>query len=319
MDENQSPPSDNDIINRLMELDEAEETAQPEPPQPEEDADADEVEDSQASDEAEGEEESDESEETEAEFLELQYNGEAERVSKDRATELAQQGLFYERQKAQVEQNWQQAQQAFQAVAMQMNAMPELRAAEAEVALYERALQSIDLGSMQQLAVEDPSQYLSKLAEYNTLSKRLQDAQAKREKTGAQFMEAQQKFQSEMLARERDALVRAVPDWRDSSKFKQAQTRIVNYLTERGYTQQELANLADHRALLVAYDAARYRESQKALKASAKNLGTKPKVVKPGASVTKAQANDEQAKALRQRLKQTGKLEDAAKLFERFS
>ena len=42
-------------------------------------------------------------------------------------------------------------------------------------------------------------------------------------------------------------------------------------------------------------------------------------VAKPGASVSKAQAGDEQAKALRQQLKKTGRLEDAAKLFERFS
>ena len=74
----------------------------------------------------------------------------------------------------------------------------------------------------------------------------------------------------------------------------------------------------DHRALLVAYDAARFRESQKALKASAKSLGTKPKVAKPGASTTPAQANDEQTKQLRQQLKKTGKIDDAARLFERF-
>ena len=81
---------------------------------------------------------------------------------------------------------------------------------------------------------------------------------------------------------------------------------------------QELASLMDHRALLVAYDAARFRESQKALKASAKQLGQKPKVAKPGASVGKAEANDEATKALRQQLKKTGRVEDAAKLFERF-
>lgn len=316
-EETQSPPSDNDIIERLMALEdqpEEEQTTedQPESPEPEEEQDT-ESDDSEATEEPEAEAEEP------ADFLELQYNGAPERVDKERAKTLAQQGLYYERNQAQVDQHWKQAQEALQAVAGQLNAVPELREAEAAVALYERAIASIDLGEMQQLATDDPAKYLSKLAEYNTLSRRAEEAKAKREQVAKQVQEGMQKAQSEILARERDALLRAVPDWRDQSKFTQARARIVAYMAERGFSEQELAGLMDHRALLVAYDAARFREGQKALKASAKNLGAKPKVAKPGTGTAKAEAEDVQAKILRSRLKQSGKLEDAAKLFERFS
>lgn len=320
MPEDQSPPSDDDIVSRLMALEpeEQEEPApedQPEPPEPEEepDAEADSSEDGETEPDAEAAEDEQPSEE-----FELQYNGTTEKVPKDRAKALAQQGLYYERNQAQVDQHWKQVQEASQFVAQQLQTVPELQEAAALVSMYQKAVESIDIADMQKMATEDPAQYLAKLAEYNTLNRRLTEAQAKHQATAQQFAQSQQQFQSEVLKREREALFKAIPDWRDESKFKQAKGRILSYMAERGFSEQELTSLMDHRALLVAYDAARFRESQKALKASAKQLGQKPKVAKPGASTTPAQANDEATKALRQQLKKSGRLDDAAKLFERF-
>lgn len=309
-DEAQSPPSDEDIVARLMALEEQtpEEPEQPQAEAPPQDEDA------QLEETAEDEPEAEQ--EPEPEFLELQYNGTIERVDRERAKTLAQQGLFYERNAGQVESQWKQAKDAYSAVVQQMQAAPEFREADAQVSLYERAIATMDPSEMQALATEDPAKYLTKLAEYNTLSRRLQEAKTRRDEVGKQVAEAQQRFQSETLAREREAMLRAVPDWRDKAKFEQARTRILGYMSERGFSEQELAGLMDHRALLVAYDAARFREGQKALKA--KKLAEKPKVAKPGASVSKAEVADSQTKTLREQLKKTGKLEDAAKLFERF-
>ena len=321
MPEDQSPPSDDDIVSRLMALepDDEDEPApedQPEPPEPEEepDAEADESEEGDTEPEAD-----DDAEDEQSEDFELQYNGTTEKVPKDRAKALAQQGLYYERNQAQVDQHWKQAQEAVQAVTQQLQAVPELQEAQALVSMYQKAIESIDIAEMQQLATDDPAKYLAKLAEYNTLNRRLSEAQTKAQETAKQFTESQQRFQSEALKREREALFKAIPDWRDEGKFAQAKSRILGYMAERGFSEQEVGSLMDHRALLVAYDAARFRESQKALKASAKQLGQKPKVAKPGAGATPAEVSDEQTKALRQQLKKSGRLEDAAKLFERFS
>ena len=321
MPEDQSPPSDDDIVSRLMALEpeEREEPApedQSEPPEPVEEPDAE----AEPSEEGETEPEAEEAAEDEqpSEEFELQYNGATEKVPKDRAKALAQQGLYYERNQAQAEQHWKQAQEVTQAIQAQLQAVPELQEANALVGMYQKAIESIDIAEMQQLATDDPAKYLAKLAEYNTLNRRLQEAESKRVQVAQQFTESQQRFQQEALKREREALFKAIPDWRDDAKFKQARGRILAYMAERGFSEQEVGSLMDHRALLVAYDAARFRESQKALKASAKQLGQKPAVAKPGAGASKAQIADEQTRALRQQLKKTGRLEDAAKLFERF-
>lgn len=320
MPDQDSPASETDIVSRLMELEQTPEDE--EQPQDAEPAPQEEAEDTEPVAEEDAEEA--EAEEAEAEpdsddEFELHYNGTTEKVPKDRAKALAQQGLYYERNQAQVDQHWKQVQEASQFVAQQLQTVPELQEAAALVSMYQKAVESIDIADMQKMATEDPAQYLAKLAEYNTLNRRLTEAQAKHQATAQQFAQSQQQFQSEVLKREREALFKAIPDWRDDSKFKQARGRILSYMAERGFSEQELTSLMDHRALLVAYDAARFRESQKALKASAKQLGQKPKVAKPGASTTPAQANDEATTKLRQQLKKTGRLDDAAKLFERFS
>lgn len=319
MPDHDSPASETDIVSRLMELEQTPEDE--EQPQDAEPAPQEEAEDTEPVAEEDAEEA--EAEEAEAEpdsddEFELHYNGTTEKVPKDRAKALAQQGLYYERNQAQVDQHWKQVQEASQFVAQQLQTVPELQEAAALVSMYQKAVESIDIADMQKMATEDPAQYLAKLAEYNTLNRRLTEAQAKHQATAQQFAQSQQQFQSEVLKREREALFKAIPDWRDDSKFKQARGRILAYMAERGFSEQEVGSLMDHRALLVAYDAARFRESQKALKASAKQLGQKPKVAKPGASTTPAQANDEATKALRQQLKKSGRLDDAAKLFERF-
>lgn len=316
MPDQDSPASETDIVSRLMELEQDEEQPQDAEPAPQEEAEDTEPVAEEDAEEAEAEEA--EAEPDSDDEFELHYNGTTEKVPKDRAKALAQQGLYYERNQAQVDQHWKQVQEASQFVAQQLQTVPELQEAAALVSMYQKAVESIDIADMQKLATEDPAQYLAKLAEYNTLNRRLTEAQAKHQATAQQFAQSQQQFQSEVLKREREALFKAIPDWRDDSKFKQARGRILSYMAERGFSEQELTSLMDHRALLVAYDAARFRESQKALKASAKQLGQKPKVAKPGASTTPAQANDEATKALRQQLKKSGRLDDAAKLFERF-
>lgn len=316
MPDQDSPASETDIVSRLMELEQDEEQPQDAEPAPQEEAEDTEPVAEEDAEEAEAEEA--EAEPDSDDEFELHYNGTTEKVPKDRAKALAQQGLYYERNQAQVDQHWKQVQEASQFVAQQLQTVPELQEAAALVSMYQKAVESIDIADMQKMATEDPAQYLAKLAEYNTLNRRLTEAQAKHQATAQQFAQSQQQFQSEVLKREREALFKAIPDWRDDSKFKQARGRILAYMAERGFSEQEVGSLMDHRALLVAYDAARFRESQKALKASAKQLGQKPKVAKPGASTTPAQANDEATTKLRQQLKKSGRLDDAAKLFERF-
>lgn len=82
-----------------------------------------------------------------------------------------------------------------------------------------------------------------------------------------------------------------------------------------GYPQEELVNLQDHRALLIARDAAKWQAYQKAI-ISAKSKQTKPepgKPLKPGAA-QQSQTDQKQAdiNKLRDRARRTQNADDIA-------
>lgn len=89
----------------------------------------------------------------------------------------------------------------------------------------------------------------------------------------------------ELTQREQSMLLEKLPDWHDGTKAAAEWAGISRFVEGRyGFTRDELANILDHRLILVARDAYRYSEAQQATnQLSKKKLAALPKVtVKPG-------------------------------------
>src|SRR3546814_14238817 len=83
--------------------------------------------------------------------------------------------------------------------------------------------------------------------------------------------------QSEWVKAEREALKAKLPEWSDPKVAEPEQKMIAEYLLAQGYAQEEVQMLQDHRALIIARDAAKYRQLQaaKAKKRSEEGRGGK--------------------------------------------
>lgn len=102
----------------------------------------------------------------------------------------------------------------------------------------------------------------------------------------------QEREVAEWRKAERDKLHDKLPEWKDATKAAADQKLIAEYLLSQSYSGEELTDLFDHRALLVARDAALWRQHQAAVQ-SAREKKAKPepqKGLKPGA----AQSNQDQ-------------------------
>lgn len=105
------------------------------------------------------------------------------------------------------------------------------------------------------------------------------------------------------LKGEQQKLQDKLPEWRDA-KTRDTETRaIAQTLIDAGYSQEELGTLADHRALLIARDAMRWR-TQQAIKAKQTTQTQGPaKTVPPGArnqpNAANPRADDLRRKAMR--------------------
>ena len=109
--------------------------------------------------------------------------------------------------------------------------------------------------------------------------------------------------ESVRVAQQQDKL----PHWRDEKKRAAESEQIAAYLNDLGYTAEELGGLVDHRALLVARDAAKWRAQQRAKSKQAPTATGK--VVKPGAARADNPTNSRYVDALA-KARKTGRPED---------
>lgn len=173
--------------------------------------------------------------------------------------------------------------------------------------------QSVD---WQKLAAESPNDYNSKFVAFQQRNAELQDIAGQIAQEQQQFQAQQLEAQKAWLEEQRSMLQAKVPEWADESTRAKDKADILKYLDGYGITKDEFESLADHRFALVVRDAWKWGALQKSKPAVLNKVRTAPKLLKPGSQQSKDASN---AIAIRQdqaRLKQTGRISDAAKLLK---
>lgn len=131
------------------------------------------------------------------------------------------------------------------------------------------------------------------------------DAQTKAE----QLQQAQSSF-----AEQQEKLLAKLPEWKDPVKAKAEAESLKTFLKDQGFEDSEVNAIRDHRAVLLARDAMRYRQLVSKAQAAAKKVEALPqKVVRPG--VTDSNKVDGRTAAM-QRLNRSGSVSDAADAFK---
>jgi hypothetical protein len=164
----------------------------------------------------------------------------------------------------------------------------------------------------------DPVGYAIKVAENMEREKQLQAVRAERESVQArQVAENQERLKSH-IAQEAERLRSAIPDYSDEVKGEVIRKEIRDYAKSVGWSDQELSQVYDHRAVLTLYRAMQFDKLQKSKPAVQKRVAEAPKSLTPGVGSPRLDKDGEMVKKLTKQLKQTGRPRDAAKLFERF-
>ena len=164
----------------------------------------------------------------------------------------------------------------------------------------------------------DPVGYAIKVAENMEREKQLAAVRAERESVQArQVAENQERLKSH-IAQEAERLRSAIPDFSDEVKGEVIRKEIRDYAKSVGWSDQELSQVYDHRAVLTLYRAMQFDKLQKSKPAVQKRVAEAPKSLAPGVGSPRLDKDSEMAKKLSKQLKATGRPRDAAKLFERF-
>lgn len=198
-----------------------------------------------------------------------------------------------------------------------------------EEAKYARDLYAQRLQAMEQFIVEqvpqedlaslkenDPIGYAVKVAELSEKKDQLQAIRAEQERIAYMQQSEQAQAMQQRVAQEAQKLTQVLPEFSDPTKGENLRKEIRAYGQSLGFTDAELSSVYDSRHVVTLHKAMMYDKLQKSKPALTKKVAEAPKMMKSG---TAAKAgNNETIKKQSQQLRTSGKVKDAAALFEQF-
>jgi hypothetical protein len=144
----------------------------------------------------------------------------------------------------------------------------------------------------------------------------------KMRKKNEQLQQVQQQTQqlqmeefNKYLQEQQKQLTIKLPELNHPEKGTQFKKQMRDYLSSQGFNDQEIDSVYDHRYVMLVRDAMSYRNLQAAKPQIKKKAINAPKIVKGGVSKSKGQQAAEAKRQQLSRLKKSGKVADAAKIF----
>jgi len=188
---------------------------------------------------------------------------------------------------------------------------------------YAQKLQALDSFLTQQnrgvdldvLKETDPIGYAVAVAEQSQREKQLAVVRQEQQRIAQQQQAEQQATLQNHLRQESEKLVSLIPELA-TPQGDAVRKQIRDYAKSVGWTDQELSSVYDSRAVHTLYKAMKYEQLQKSKPELNKKLQSAPKMMRSGTSAPPTRST--QDKQVMQRLRETGKVQDAAKAFERF-
>ena len=188
---------------------------------------------------------------------------------------------------------------------------------------YAQKLQALDSFLSQQdrgvnldvLKETDPIGYAVAVAEQSQREKQLAVVRNEQHRIAQQQQSEHQASLQSHLRQESEKLTSLIPELA-TAQGDAVRKQIRDYAKSVGWSDQELSQLYDSRAVVTLYNGMKYAQLQKSKPEVTKKLQAAPKMMRSGTSAPPTKSS--QDKNAMQRLRQTGKVTDAAKAFERF-
>lgn len=167
------------------------------------------------------------------------------------------------------------------------------------------------------LKENDPIGYAVKVAEMSQREKQLAAVQAERQRIQAQQMQEQQQSLAQLVQQESQKLAEIIPEFVDPKKGEAIRRDLREFGMKVGFSEEELGSIYDSRHVLTLWKAMQYDKLQSAKPGITKRVAEAPKVIKSGVARPN-EIQSEEVKKLKQRAKNSGRVADAAAVFERF-
>lgn len=162
-----------------------------------------------------------------------------------------------------------------------------------------------------ELFEQDPIGYMDEKLRYEESVQQYNAQVQQVQQTLEQQQQLQQKQMQEHMQAEMQKLT-SDPDFSDPKRAQEVKKDMLEFAESIGFTQDDIRNITDHRALIVLKNASQYAKLQQSKpQAKEKAKGARP-YVKSGVSKKPQSSKAKKARQVKDRMKQTGSIDDVA-------
>jgi hypothetical protein len=292
----------------------AEEGSEQEQPELQAEANDSEAESDESYDESEVEQEDEQDEQEEPQKFRVKAAGEEREVTLDELIKSYQLGTDYTKKSQAVAEE----RKVVEAERQRIEEARYLRDQYAErLQIIEQMLNQQPEGeNLDELKERDPIGYALAYTDQQRRKEQIAQVQAERQRIAEQQQQERQEQLGQVIQAESRKLAEAIPEYADPQKGEVTRRELREFGLKLGFSDQELSGIYDSRQVLTLYKAMQYDKLQSSKPGITKRVNEAPKVVKSGVAQGR-EVSDELRKA-KARAKQTGRVADAAKAFERF-
>ena len=244
----------------------------------------------------------------------IKVNGEELELSEDELINYAQQGVDYTKKTQQLAEQRKLLEQEAHSI-LEARQMRDAYADRLQVLaqVLSESEQTEDLAALEE---NDPVGYAVAVAKQQQKEKQMNAVRAEQNRI-AQEQQAERSAQMQQyVAQQADILSKAMPEYADPVKGESLRNDMRKFAKTVGFSDDELANVIDSRHVITLYKAMQYDKLQQAKPQVTKRVSEAPKTLKSGSGVKTTNADT--VKRNKQQLRNSGKVKDAARIWESF-
>jgi hypothetical protein len=266
-----------------------------------------------APDEETSEEQSEEEEETEEkeqpQTFTVKVDGKEVSVTLDELQKGYSRTQDYTRKTQQIAEVRKQVEQETQAVRAEREQYAQLLGA-----LQTQLQSSEPQVDLERLYHEDPIEWVRQKEVMRERQEKLGAIQSEQQRLSQVAQYEQQRAMEAQFASQQEALLAALPEWKDPKKAKAEKALVIESAKAAGFSDEDLKSVYDHRLVLLLRKAALFDQMVSKRQGIKPVVNNGPRTAKPGAA-GRVSTTTESTRA-KQRLAKSGRIDDAASAIE---
>jgi uncharacterized protein (DUF3084 family) len=266
-----------------------------------------------APDEETPEEQSEEEEETEEkeqpQTFTVKVDGKEVSVTLDELQKGYSRTQDYTRKTQQIAEVRKQVEQETQAVRAEREQYAQLLGA-----LQTQLQSSEPQVDLERLYHEDPIEWVRQKEVMRERQEKLGAIQSEQQRLAQVAQYEQQRAMEAQFASQQEALLAALPEWKDPKKAKAEKALVIESAKAAGFSDEDLKSVYDHRLVLLLRKAALFDQMVSKRQGIKPVVNNGPRTAKPGAA-GRVSTTTESTRA-KQRLAKSGRIDDAASAIE---